>query len=131
MPIRVAIDAMGGDHAPAAAVEGSALAVAESDDLVVLLVGQTERLNAEIDRLGVASPALRLVESPEVIGMDASPTAAVQQTRQSTVHILLGAQQQAQPEGFLSATTTRASMDTAPCCTRRAAGTEPPSGRSI
>ncbi|MEM1097036.1 MAG: phosphate acyltransferase PlsX [Bacteroidota bacterium] len=127
MPIRVAIDAMGGDHAPAAAVEGSALAIAESDDLVVLLVGQTERLNAEIERLGVASPALRVVEAPEVIGMDESPTAAVKKKRHSSVHIGLGAHKAGQADAFVSAGNTGAVMAASLFILGRVSGVSRPS----
>ncbi|GAB5521678.1 MAG: phosphate acyltransferase PlsX [Rhodothermales bacterium] len=127
MPIRVAIDAMGGDHAPTAAVEGSALALAESDDLAVLLVGQADRLNAEIDRLGLASEALRVVDAADVIGMDESPAAAVKKKRQSSIHIGLGAHKAGHADAFVSAGNTGAVMAASLFILGRVSGVSRPS----
>jgi glycerol-3-phosphate acyltransferase PlsX len=78
--MRIALDAMGGDRAPAAPVEGALRAVEAWDDLAVVLVGKPDLLAAELDRLGTA-PALRerlpLVEALDVVGMDEDPVAAV------------------------------------------------------
>jgi len=57
--IRVAIDAMGGDHAPAAPVAGAALALAEvGDDVVVQLVGRSAAIEAELASQGVAARSI-------------------------------------------------------------------------
>ena len=47
MSVRVAVDAMGGDHAPAAVVAGALDAAARVEDAVVTLVGPIETLRAE------------------------------------------------------------------------------------
>jgi phosphate acyltransferase len=78
--MRIALDAMGGDRAPAAPVEGALRAVEAWADLAVVLVGKPDLLSAELGRLG-ATPALRqrlpLVEALDVVGMDEDPVAAV------------------------------------------------------
>ncbi len=56
--MRIALDAMGGDRAPAAQVEGALLALRAFDDLDVVLVGDPVRIEAELDRLE-ASPEER------------------------------------------------------------------------
>ncbi|MFL5520860.1 MAG: hypothetical protein ACJ8B6_07990, partial [Gemmatimonadales bacterium] len=49
--IRVALDAMGGDHAPEAEVAGALAALAEfPGDYIILLVGRTEAIEAELAR---------------------------------------------------------------------------------
>ena len=46
--MRIALDAMGGDHAPGPIVAGAVEAVRDRDDLTVLLVGDKPRLEAEL-----------------------------------------------------------------------------------
>jgi phosphate acyltransferase len=48
MPTVIAVDAMGSDRAPKPEVEGAILALREHADVRVLLVGQQERLHAEL-----------------------------------------------------------------------------------
>lgn len=78
--MRIALDAMGGDLAPAAPVEGALRAVETWGDLEVVLVGRPAALLAELDRLGAAA-ALRsrlpTVEAQDVVRMDEDPVAAV------------------------------------------------------
>ena len=47
MPIRIAVDAMGGDHAPEALVQGAIAAAKANQELQIVLVGQTEALPQE------------------------------------------------------------------------------------
>lgn len=50
--VRIAVDAMGGDYAPAAVVEGSVLAQNENHrDLELILVGEREKIKGELSRL--------------------------------------------------------------------------------
>ena len=73
-PTRIAIDALGGDHAPRAVVEGALAALQRTPDVAVTLVGDRDVVGrtirecggAESDRLGVvhASQALDMGESP-------------------------------------------------------------------
>ena len=80
----VAVDAMGGDHAPAATVQGSVEAVRQWG-LEVLLVGHEPTLRRHLARLGGAPPGLRLVDAPEVVGMGEQPTAPVRTKRRSSL----------------------------------------------
>lgn len=69
--MKIAVDAMGGDYGPRVIVEGAARAVADFG-VEVLLVGQRERIEAELrklpDNLGLSS-GLQIVHAPEAIGM--------------------------------------------------------------
>ena len=60
----IALDAMGGDHAPAEPVAG-AVKAAEAG-VEVVLVGDEEEIKPHLDRLGASLP---IVHAPEVIGM--------------------------------------------------------------
>ena len=80
----VALDAMGGDHAPAATVQGAVEAVRQHG-LEVLLVGREAALRRHLSHLGGAPRGLRLVDAPEVVAMDDAPTAPVRAKRNSSM----------------------------------------------
>ena len=53
--LTIALDAMGGDHAPEVEVEGAVLAVRQYG-VKVILVGLADRVRAELERLGMLKP---------------------------------------------------------------------------
>ena len=109
--IRVAIDAMGGDHAPAAPVAGAALALAEvGDDVVVQLVGRSAAIEAELASQGVARTRIEVVEAPETVGMGDKPLQAVRTKRQSSIAVGLTLQRDGRSDAFISAGNTGAVM---------------------
>jgi phosphate acyltransferase len=83
----VAVDAMGGDFAPAPVVDG-ALAAARHFDLGVALVGPAEVLNAELRRHGTYDAArVRIVDAPDVVAMDEVPSAALRRKRRASIKV--------------------------------------------
>lgn len=83
----VAVDAMGGDRAPGAVVEG-ALAAARERGLGVALVGPSARIAEELARLGAAeSDAIRLVDAPDVVGMAEAPLAALRRKPGASIRV--------------------------------------------
>ena len=84
---RVAVDAMGGDHAPRAAVEGAVRAAAEYG-VAVLLVGDEKAVRLELGRLdGDGLPLVEVVHAPETVAMDESPVSALRQKQGSSIHL--------------------------------------------
>ncbi len=85
--ITIAVDAMGGDHAPAVIIEG-AVAAARHLDLQVVLVGPTavlrEALAAHPD---AATLPVSVVEAPDVIGMADSPAAALRRKPKASIRV--------------------------------------------
>jgi glycerol-3-phosphate acyltransferase PlsX len=78
---------MGGDFAPAQAVEG-ALAATRHFDLGVLLVGRAALVEAELERRGDVDPArVRVVDAPDVVGMDAVPSAALRRAPGASISV--------------------------------------------
>ena len=115
MPVRVAVDAMGGDYAPGVVVEGVLDALAEAGDrLTVLLVGREAEVRAELDRLGGGeNETLRVVDAPQAIGMGESPTVALKTKPESSIHIGIGAVKNGRADAFASAGNTGAVMTAA------------------
>jgi len=107
----IALDAMGGDFAPAVPVAGAIEALDElpaSCDLV--LVGRTEEIEAELRKRGDHPDRLHIVEAPETIEMGEKPLAAVRGKRKSSIRIGLELQKQGKADAFISAGNTGAIM---------------------
>jgi phosphate acyltransferase len=84
-PPRVALDAMGGDDAPAATVAGALLA-RDEDGIDTVLVGDRDVLTAALERAG-ASGALDIVHAGEVVGMDEDPALALRSKRGASIRV--------------------------------------------
>lgn len=111
MAVRVAVDAVGGDHAPGVVVEGALQALQQADgDLQVLLVGPESTVRDALSEHDTAGLALDVLDAPEVIGMAESPTAAVKTKTRSSIHVGLGAHRQGAVDAFASAGNTGAVM---------------------
>jgi glycerol-3-phosphate acyltransferase PlsX len=83
----IAVDAMGGDHAPANVVDG-AVAAARPLDVRLLLVGRAAAVEAALaphpDR---RSLGVEVVDAPEVIGMADSPAAALRRKPRASIRV--------------------------------------------
>lgn len=111
--MRIAIDAMGGDNAPAAVVLG-ALAAARDGVGEILLVGPGEVVRRELGGRGDASIdtslPVTLIEAPEVIGADEAPVQAVQRKKDSSILVGLRLVREGRADAFVSAGNTGALM---------------------
>ncbi len=110
--VRVAVDAMGSDHAPLTEVEGAVRALAElPPTFVVQLVGPVAELEAAIAaHPGVDRTRLMVVDAPEVIGMGEKPLEAVRKKRKSSIVVGLGLQSAGHSDAFVSAGNTGAML---------------------
>ncbi len=85
--MRIAIDAMGGDFAPANIVDG-ALVAGRHFGMGLALVGPASVLERELERHpDAAGLDLQVVDAPDVIGMAESPVAALRRKRRSSVKV--------------------------------------------
>ncbi len=121
--LRVALDAMGGDHAPAAPVEG-AVRAARAWGYEVQLVGQQEAVQAELakHRLDGVEHLLPVVHALEVIEMHEHPAAAVRSKRESSMAVGVRRVKDGQADAFVSAGNTGAVLATALLVLRRIEG---------
>ena len=109
--MRLALDAMGGDKAPKAVVEGSIEAMKiGSGSLELLLVGDEPRLREMLGRFPSHGLPIRVVHAPDVVGIDEPPTQAVRRKKESSIGIGLRLQREGVADGFVSAGNTGAVM---------------------
>jgi phosphate acyltransferase len=84
--VAIALDAMGGDSAPEACIEGALAAVTELR-IPVLLVGPVRRLRRELGLFRALPEGLELVDAPEVVTMAEPPLAAVRDKPRSSLAV--------------------------------------------
>jgi glycerol-3-phosphate acyltransferase PlsX len=88
--MRVAVDAMGGDHAPRVVVEGAEAAVRESG-VPVMLVGPSDRLRAALSPYPDAARLdLRFVDADEVVETEESPAQALRRKSRASIIVAAG-----------------------------------------
>src|SRR5215208_6417477 len=82
----VAVDAMGGDFAPAAIVEGAVRAARAGHPVV--LVGDEPRVRAELQRLGAANdPSIEVHHASEVVEMHDHPGQAMRRKKDNSIRV--------------------------------------------
>jgi glycerol-3-phosphate acyltransferase PlsX len=123
--VLIALDAMGGDNAPAEPVAGAVLA-REEHGVAVALVGSKERLEAELARQGQVPSSMQIVHASEVIGMDEEPARAVRAKRDSSINVAMQLVKRGEASGFVSAGNTGAAMASALVTLGRIQGIERP-----
>ncbi len=106
--MRIALDAMGGDHAPEAAVAG-AVQAARAYDLEVILVGDERRLQEELRKHDTSGLRLPIVHASQVIGME-EHTVAVKQKRDASMVVAMRLVKEGQADAFASAGNSGAVM---------------------
>src|SRR3989304_7392955 len=91
MTMPIAIDAMGGDHGPAAAV-CAAVEAGRRFGLHLLVVGDGPQVEAELSKHAPLpdSDLLQVVHTPEWIGMDESPGEAIRRKRKASILVAAG-----------------------------------------
>lgn len=116
---RIALDAMGGDHAPTAPIAGALHALAElPPEHRITLVGQMAVMTSTLDtllggELSALAPhrdRLDLVDAPEVIEMGDKPTVALRGKRNSSMVVGLELHAKGEADAFVSAGNTGAQM---------------------
>lgn len=109
MKIRVAVDAMGGDHAPGVVVNGSVAAAKRAENVHVMLFGPADVLRPLAEEAGAPSN-VTVHDAPQVIGMAESPATAVKGKPDSSICKGLGAVAHGHADAFISAGNTGACM---------------------
>ncbi len=110
--MRLALDAMGGDHAPAVTIAGALLAAREfSYDIV--LVGPEKIIREELAKhKNIGSLPITVVNADEVIGMDENPALAVRQKKNSSMAVAARMVADGKADAFVSAGNSGAAMAT-------------------
>ncbi|HJU65823.1 MAG TPA: hypothetical protein VJ596_09110, partial [Gemmatimonadaceae bacterium] len=116
---RIALDAMGGDHAPQAPIEGALLALSElGPTLSIQLVGRSAEIEARLTtelggsfaHLTAVRDRIEIIEAPDIIEMSDKPTAAIRSKPNSSMAVGLKRHAAGEADAFVSAGHTGAQM---------------------
>jgi glycerol-3-phosphate acyltransferase PlsX len=83
--MQIALDAMGGDHAPGPIVAGAVQAVADDPDLRVTLVGDKAQIEPHLPRAAAAGSRIGIFHCTQAIGMEESPVVALRQKPDNSI----------------------------------------------
>ena len=125
--MRIAVDAMGGDFAPQAIVEGALLAVRECKDIDCLyLVGDEAAIQAEIARCGGNPGRVEIRHASEVVEMGDSPATAVRRKKDSSINRAMDLVKNGEADAVFAAGSTGAAVAAATLKLRTLEGVKRP-----
>lgn len=105
--MKIILDGMGGDNAPASVVEGAVLALKEMNHEIVL-VGQEELINSELKKYKYDEARITIVDAREIITNDEAPVRAVRSKKDSSIVKGINMVKSGEGDIFISAGSTGA-----------------------
>ncbi len=109
-PLVIALDAMGGDNAPAMVIKGADVALERYSGLKFLIVGESARLDELLGQYSRVASASEVRESESVVTGTVKPSIALRQGRRSSMRLAIDAVQAGEAKGVVSAGNTGALM---------------------
>ncbi len=110
--MRIALDAMGGDHGPDEKIAGAIQALEETD-LKLTLVGDEQQIRSCLERMAPAenvSARIQIVHSSEIIEMGESPVDAIRKKKNSSVMLAFDLVKKGEADAAVSAGNSGATM---------------------
>lgn len=105
---RVALDAMGGDHAPGEIVKGAVEAVSKEKNVHIFLVGKEAAVKAELAKYAYDKMRIEVINATEVIEMAESPVHAIRRKKDSSIVAGMKLVKEGKADAFVSAGSTGA-----------------------
>ena len=124
--VKVAVDAMGGDNAPAEIVKGAVEAIQAEKKIKVFLVGKEEQVKAELAKYTYPQEQVEVVNATEVIAMAEPPVAAIRSKKDSSIVKGLYMVREGKCDAFVSAGSTGAVLAGGQVIVGRIRGVERP-----
>lgn len=128
--IVVAVDVMGGDHAPDVEIEG-ALMAARAWSIPIILVGDSARINHELSRHRSADLDITVKHASEVVGMHDPPSDAVRRKKDSSIRVAFDLVKSGDAHAVVSAGNSGATMAAGMFVLKRIKGIDRPAIATI
>lgn len=115
--VRVALDAMGGDHAPAEIIKGAvdALLATQKEELEIIFAGdepaiksELEKLRSDKERKGFDESRISIIHTTEVIETGEPPVNAIRTKKDSSIVVALKLVKEGKADAFVSSGSTGA-----------------------
>ncbi len=125
------LDAMGGDNAPAATVEGAIEALNENRDLSVILVGDEKTVRKELEKHEHDGLSVSIKHASETVEMDDTPLAALRRKKDSSIRVAIDLVKSGGADAMVSAGNSGVVMATALFVLGKIPGVERPAIATI
>ncbi len=126
MPLKIAVDAMGGDFAPTEAVQGALIVARERPDLEIVLVGGEAAVSETLNALGDVPASVTVRPAAQAIEMGEHPVQATRRKRDSSLVVCGLMVKSGETDATFSAGSTGAAMAIATLDIGRIPGIERP-----
>lgn len=123
--MHIAVDAMGGDHAPRAVVRGAHRAAAV-DGTRILLVGDRRRVESELSALGRRPATLEVIHAEQAVAMDEPAVTPLRKKRRSSLRLCADLVKQGRAQAMVTAGNTGAAVSVAKFVVGTIAGVDRP-----
>ena len=124
--VTVAVDAMGGDNAPAEIVKGVVYAVNSNNSVNIRLVGIEDRVNAELGKYEYDKSRIQVINATEIIETAEHPVNAIRKKKDSSLVVALNLVKNGEADAFVSAGSTGAVLVGAQAIVGRIPGVKRP-----
>ena len=121
----IAVDAMGGDFGPSVVVPG-AIEASRLHDLHVRLVGDTPKLEAELERLDLKDASFDIVQADDVVHMNEKPSDILRRKKNASIQVACRLVKEGAADGVVSAGHSGATVACGMFIMGRLAGVERP-----
>ncbi|MBI5057913.1 MAG: phosphate acyltransferase PlsX [Nitrospirae bacterium] len=111
--MRIALDAMGGDYAPATTVEGAIEALLENKDMSVILVGDEAEISLELKSRNYSGLPISIKHASQTVEMDESPLTALRRKKDSSLRVAINLVKSNDADAMVSAGNSGVVMATA------------------
>lgn len=125
--VKVVVDAMGGDNAPVEPVKGAVEAVKERKDIKVILIGDKDTINKELQKYpDCPKDRIEVVHTSEVIETAEPPVNAIRKKKDSSIVVGLNMVKKQEADAFVSSGSTGAVLVGGQVLVGRSKGVERP-----
>lgn len=128
--MKIAIDAMGGDFAPRAIVEGAVMA-SKKYGAKVILVGDEDQVGKELSKHPTSKLPIYLHHAPHVVAMHESPSVVIRKMKDTSIKVAIDLAKEAQADAVVSAGNSGAAMALAMYIFRKLEGVDRPAIATI
>ena len=101
--MKIALDAMGGDYAPAVTIEGAIETLHDFEDIEIILVGDESVIARKLDSKRYSPQRISIKHASQVVMMDDSPSLAIRKKKDSSIRIGIELVKSGDADGFVSA----------------------------
>ena len=107
--MKIALDAMGGDHAPQVVIEGAVMAAQAWPEMELILVGKQDVISSELKNYKTDGLKLSIVHAPDVVEMH-EHTMAVKEKKDASMNVAARLVRKGEADAFTTAGNTAAGL---------------------